>query len=523
LTWLLDRRRQFEERVMIGRTSLTLCFLASVRCADEVEDLKRELAELKRDYTQRVEKIEARLDQLSAEQVKGIEVNQKVLDMVGRTEVKALETAQKLEEAQEQIRQNKEAIDNFSSTPLYDKKEVADTAKSFEFHGYARSGYGINERGGPQVAFQAPGALSKYRLGNEAETYAEMIFVNNWLNPERDSDKAWFKTEVMVMAKTLNLQTFDPSSDFRFREAFVQAGNLFPGAFETAKFWAGNRYYMRQDIHITDFWYTDLSGYGGGVEDISLGKARAALAYIGSTHPSSSSESTTGNVAKSTLDARIQSIPAPGGVVNVWYDYAFAKSGQVTPDGITLPSAYGNAFGIQHRRPEFFGGYNTITFQYGGGAASNLVATAQPPTQNWQYSKTYLLTEHLLFQPNKSFAIMPIVVAAWNYNGDPQTHYTRWISTGARPIWFFNKYTSLAFEAGFDNVNDGQSRYSGWLRKFTLAPQLATGSEFFSRPVLRLFVTYASWSDGLRGWVGGTTYLDRIQGLSAGVQMEAWW
>jgi maltoporin len=88
------------------------------------------------------------------------------------------------------------------------------------------------------------------------------------------------------MAKTLNLQTFDPSSDFRFREMFVQGGNLFSGRLSSAKFWAGNRYYARQDIHVNDFWYTDLSGYGGGVEDIGLGKARASLAYIGSTHPS---------------------------------------------------------------------------------------------------------------------------------------------------------------------------------------------------------------------------------------------
>jgi maltoporin len=151
------------------------------------------------------------------------------------------------------------------------------------------------------------------------------------------------------------------------------------------------------------------------------------------------------------------------------------------------------------------------------------VATAQAPTQYWRNSKTFLVSDHSLIQPNTRFAVMPIVVAAWNYNGDSQTNYTRWISTGARPIFFFNKYASLAFEAGFDNVNDGRGRYSGWLRKFTIAPQLATGPEFFSRPVVRAFVTYANWSDGLRGWVGANTYLDRTRGLSAGLQMEAWW
>ena len=45
---------------------------------------------------------------------------------------------------------------------------------SFEFHGYFRSGYGLNGKGGQQVAFIAPGADAKYRLGNEAETYGEV-------------------------------------------------------------------------------------------------------------------------------------------------------------------------------------------------------------------------------------------------------------------------------------------------------------------------------------------------------------
>ena len=502
--------------------SLILCFVVPSLYADEVDEIRKELAELKQDYLRRVESLETRLAQLAATQSKGIETDKQIMDQAVRAEVKAVETANQLEDAQAQIRQNKAAIERFSSTPLFDKKEASETDKIFEFHGYARSGYAINERGGPQTAFQATGALSKYRLGNEAETYSELVFVNNWLNPERDTSKAWFKTEAMVMAKTLNLQTYDPSSEFKLREAFVQGGNLFPGRFEKAKFWAGNRYYMRQDIHITDFWYTDPSGYGGGVEDVPLGNALASLAYIGSTQPSSPNV-TTGNVAKSTVDARVMGLKAPGGEINVWYDYAFAKSGRMTSEGVTLPSADGHAIGLQHKRTEFFGGYHTITFQLGTGAASNLVATAQTPTQNWRHAKTYLFSDHSLIQPNNKFAIMPIFVAAWHHTGDPGSGYKRWISTGARPVWFFNKHASLAFEAGFDNVDDPLGRYEGWLRKFTIAPQIGAGPEFFSRPVVRLFVTYANWSDSLRGFVGGNAYIGRKQGLSAGLQMEAWW
>ena len=78
------------------------------------------------------------------------------------------------------------------------------------------------------------------------------------------------------------------------------------------------------------------------------------------------------------------------------------------------------------------------------------------------------------------------------------------------------------FEAGFDHTRSGTGQYEGWLRKFTIAPQIGAGRKFFSRPVLRVFLTYASWSDGLRGFVGGIPYLTRTGGLTYGVQAETW-
>ena len=46
----------------------------------------------------------------------------------------------------------------------------------FRFHGYLRSGFGVDGSGKGQQPFKVPLAGSKYRLGNEAETYLETTF-----------------------------------------------------------------------------------------------------------------------------------------------------------------------------------------------------------------------------------------------------------------------------------------------------------------------------------------------------------
>jgi len=119
---------------------------------------------------------------------------------------------------------------------------------------------------------------------------------------------------------------------------------------------------------------------------------------------------------------------------------------------------------------------------------------------------------------------MPIFVYQRTKDGNPQHPWQQWVSFGARPEVFFTKYLSLAFEGGVDHTHSQIAPvYDGWLRKFTIAPQIGAGRKFFSRPVLRAFMTYANWSDGLRGFVGGTPFQNRTSGLTYGVQAETWW
>jgi len=474
----------------------------------EIDTLRKELEAVKAEYQQKIQAMEKKLEELAAQSAalqQQAEENRKV-------STAALQLAQR----------NRAAVARLGATPLFDKIETLEgKAKEFEFHGYARSGFGLNGMGGQQVGFQAPGAGAKYRLGNEAETYAEMVFVNNWLNPERDTSKAWFKTEVLVMATTNNLSSFDSSSSFKFREAFAQAGNILPGYFRDTRFWGGQRYYQRKDIHINDFFYQDMSGYGGGVEEVRLPRGKAAFAYIGSALPTTLV--TIGNVPKSNIDVRWYDVSVPGGKGTLWYNFANSKIGHLSSTGQAYPAATGRNFGVEHKREEFFGGYHSFSIQSGSGAAANLTATLQPPTLYWQNARTVLIADHALLQPNQWFSVMPAVVAKWSKPGDPGVGYSRWLSFGVRPIYHATRHISFALEPGFDYVKDPLGQYEGWLRKITFSPMITPGRDFFSRPSLRAFFTYASWSDGLRGYVAPTVYGTRTSGLSAGLQFESWW
>ena len=533
------------------RTILALFALLSFSSfsrAQDPADLKKELDAMKKEYADRVAQLESRIAALeksttppsaatNAPAIAAPSNTQPSTESAGAglpMPAKSLLSLVEDMQGQDQKKLQAETTSETTYVQLRDSdtriEKLEAATKSFEFHGYFRSGYGLNERGGQQIAFQAPGAGAKFRLGNEAETYGEMIFVNNWINPKHDPDSAWLRTEVMIEANTTNSASFanftncaNCNDQFRFREAFVQAGNILKSN-PDAKFWAGERYYRRYHIDVDDFYILDMSGYGAGFEDLNVKVGKLAVAVLGGARPDIFTN--IGNYAKGTLDVRLYGVKAPGGEAAFFFDYADAKGGTLTNGtqaGTLIPSNDGYSFGFRHTRTEFFGGFNSFAVGYSRGAASNLSTSLDDPSLFLKKTERFLVTENLLIQPNDRFAIMPLFIYQRSRDGNPAHGWAQWISFGARPVFFLTKHFSLAAEPGFDRTTSANGTYNGWLRKFTFAPQIGAGREFFSRPVLRLFVTYANWSQGLRGFVGGPPYANRTSGLTYGVQAETWW
>jgi len=521
-----------------------MALLQARASAQQDGDQQQQLQQLKqytRELEQRIAKLEQQIDDQKQTQNKTKESTISTVQLAGQ---QAAQTAAGGNSTQVGAKYQGDV----PLQPTYDELQEADRkiqglqrqVGAFEFHGYLRSGYGLNSEGGQQVAFQAPGTEAKYRLGNEAETYGEFIFVNNWLNPGEHPGQAWVKTEVMVEANTtdstnyaafpqtvVNGQVTSGGNDqFRLREAFVRGGHFLGDTQPDAIFWAGERYYRRQHIEIDDFYPLDLSGYGAGFEDVRLGVAKLAVAFLAGGRPDITTDN--GNYAKSNIDVRVYDVKGPLGLYGAWFDFATSKGG-TTPEGTVIPTSSGEAFGFKFQQLEWHGGYNAFGIQYGTGVASNFSSNGsgtvvENPTPFINSQAQFLVTEQVLLQPNDEFAIMPIFVYQRTKDGNPLHPWQQWVSFGARPEIFFNKYLSLAFEGGFDHTHSPVAPlYDGWLRKFTIAPQIGAGRKFFSRPVLRAYLTYGNWSDGLRGFVGGIPFQNRTDGFTYGVQAETWW
>ena len=180
-----------------------------------------------------------------------------------------------------------------------------DPATSYvpDFHGYIRSGIGATDGGGDQSCFQSNGADTKYRLGNECETYMELVLGKSmW---EQDDQSFYVDTRIAYKSAQQNDWSEDPGdgsgsnsdaisadraitahpyrdSVVSVREANAQYKGVIPGQ-PKSTLWAGKKFYQRHDIHMADFYYWDLSGPGVGLEYWTLGPGDLSLAWVRNT------------------------------------------------------------------------------------------------------------------------------------------------------------------------------------------------------------------------------------------------
>lgn len=414
------------------------------------------------------------------------------------------------------------------------------SSSAFEFNGYFRAGTGGTSEGGDQVCFQAPGAGAKYRLGNECEIFAELAFSEVLFEGD---EGAYFRLDTM-MAFVVEGEADFENDDPAFRQAWVEAGNIAGGIFEGAKFWAGKRFYRRHDVHINDFYFWGQGGrIGAGIEDIDFGVAKFAYGYFRNANDDFDELSATvidpdtgepipglvrniqgqriqvNNRAVSSHDLRVYDIEVnPKGFLTLGFDLRISEEDDDDFDGNN-----GFMLNIIHFQDGLFGGFNKLALQYGQGAASTLQDASNDEAGSDVF--TARIVEQLLFQPHENVSGLFVIIYEERSDDARADPIDYWFSTGVRPKYHFTDYFNVALELGYDQVKPEQGD-TRQLFKVTLAPQITAGRAFFARPDLRVFITYADWNDAADPGVitgGESPFEDENDGLTFGVQAEAWW
>jgi maltoporin len=404
----------------------------------------------------------------------------------------------------------------------------------FRFHGYLRSGFGVDSTGKGQSPFIAPLAGAKYRLGNEAETYLETTLAYG--TTSEDQAPAYFDTRITLayVAPTSQSNTF--ATTFSVREGHWRAA-CGPRS-RPRPSGRGGRFYDRHDLHINDFWYRDPSGFGGGVEDVTLGEhARLAFSWIGGTQDQLDSDGSLPQdqlyrFNKSTFEARVYGVDVARTRFSFVFDLVHFNGDEVaTGEEPIVVEVDVGVSGQAIAEWPFTGGRYKVAIQYGSGAASGFRSVVTPPVGRtfvpgeqvetgdlWQFR----LVNDLLLEQRGSWQLQVAAIFQELDNGAASNNRIRWVSLGARPVYNLGRFFSVATEAGWDYTSQSDLP-GGSLFKLTVAPQITPNLKFFSRPSLRAFATWAHWSESFRGSVAPAAYANAVHGAAFGVQLESWW
>ena len=122
------------------------------------------------------------------------------------------------------------------------------------------------------------------RLGNENDFYIETgPILDHMLGDDPDVIDTRVKmTFQFVDGVDKQVGVNLDNDDFRVGivECYLEMKNVIKSAPEVT-FWGGQRFYDRYDIHPSDYFFLNTSGFGAGAYNIPLGPGSLAIAYFG--------------------------------------------------------------------------------------------------------------------------------------------------------------------------------------------------------------------------------------------------
>ena len=159
-----------------------------------------------------------------------------------------------------------------------------DNGPTLDWHGTMRSGIGHFSHGGSVVGYDK-GDVG--RLGNESDNYLESEFGSRLF---KKGDTEFYVDSLLAWAgndnndwegtgfSNLGSGSDSSSGSLAVRQLNLQAKGIIPGN-KDAVIWAGKRYFQRQDVHLWDMYYLDISGAGAGLENLKIGPGQLSITW----------------------------------------------------------------------------------------------------------------------------------------------------------------------------------------------------------------------------------------------------
>ncbi len=425
---------------------------------------------------------------------------------------------------------------------------VENDKSKFGVSGYIRTGVGRSEGNATQAHFQMPGALNKYSLGNQADTYGELQFdYTHYLNDDKSKslDVVWM-TSIYEDFGTKSKMSFNFTE-----QLYLRVNNLF-GWGETI--WGGNRFYDRRAIHMLDRQWINpgQKGWGFGIENLlkkdSPEDLKFAVWRFKNKDVTSYINNERDNLYNYTADVRWVHKPLSETLkLNMAMNYSYRASnenlGYEGRHGFGLFSwlDYNKANITNTTAVLFRQGANVSTDHWSGISYSENMSNTNYVTNDLSKAYSLEVNNEFLYDDHDRWAVNFITMAvARNYGTKPYNYVDGekqyiegagkmmyWLSAGARSSYYLSKYFRLTFEYSHEYIDNRQLDARGHLNRLTFSPEFSLKKGMFSRPALRPFVSYSQWSDSLKGHIGhspnGAPYAKSTSGLTYGLQFEIWW
>jgi maltoporin len=263
-----------------------------------------------------------------------------------------------------------------------------------------------------------------------------------------------------------------------------------------------------------------MSGVGAGVENIDVGFGK--FGFSGYKNDSAAQyvdgqlSRTAGNNGVARLHAQLYDIGVnPDGKLRLVATYSHGDS----QGGTKGQSGYG--FNVEHVQDKFFGGGNHIWVQYAQGSTDINQGISDNGAHGSGY-KVWRIVESPSWQIG-SFGGQAIAMYQHNKAPDSTQQSSNYYTVGGRGSWGLTKNLKWLTEVGYSNLKPDGGKNEN-VTKVTVGPALSTGPDFWKRPELRLYATWAHYNDAAAADTANNYGFvsDKNSAVSYGAQVEIW-